>query len=168
MSTHRPTRLIWQFVMIVVTVGAGSAAARGTTPSFRGIGDLPGGAYNSEANAVSGDGTVVTGSGSTDTGWQTFRWTSAGGLRPLGGLPGGGYWGYAWGASADGSAVVGGTDSGQGGHSRCFRTSEDPSVVGERGLGGQGHHHNPAFDSNTSLGPGGRNAACSGSVKATE
>ena len=53
------------------------------------LGDLPGGVFNSGANAVSGDGSVVVGTGSSASGSQAFRWTAGGGMVGLGFLPGG-------------------------------------------------------------------------------
>ena len=55
-----------------------------------GLGDLPGGAFNSDAQGVSGDGLVVVGDGvSTSMPREAFRWTSGTGMVGLGLLPGG-------------------------------------------------------------------------------
>jgi probable HAF family extracellular repeat protein len=76
-----------------------------------GLGDLPGGAFSSAANAVSADGSVIVGSSEsasgTSTGTQAFRWTSDGGMVGLGDLPGGVFLSAAFGVSADGSVAVG-------------------------------------------------------------
>src|SRR5436190_21050010 len=62
-----------------------ASAAASLTP----LGDLPGGVFDSRANAVSGDGSVVVGTSSSASGAQTFRWTAGGGMVGLGVLPGG-------------------------------------------------------------------------------
>lgn len=64
-------------------------------PVFQGLGDFPGGLYDSRAWGVSADGTAVVGRGwSSDPLWpdgplgiQAFRWTSATGMVGLGSLP---------------------------------------------------------------------------------
>jgi len=84
------------------------AAGQGATPSFRGLGHLPGD-IQSYANAVSADGKVVVGSSTNypaNTS-QAFRWTEATGMVGLGDLPGGIFGSAAKGVSADGSVVVG-------------------------------------------------------------
>jgi uncharacterized membrane protein len=55
------------------------------------LGDLAGGTFESYANDVSADGTVVVGLGHTALGYQASRWTKATGQFPLGDLPGGIY-----------------------------------------------------------------------------
>ncbi len=100
-----------------------------TTEAFRwdfadgtvGLGDLPGGSFDSVANAVSGDGSVVVGRG-TIAGdvQQAFRWTSATGMVSVADYLSGlgvdlGTWSLAsaTGISADGQVMVGfGTDPG--------------------------------------------------------
>jgi probable HAF family extracellular repeat protein len=47
------------------------------------LGDLPGGAFNSHANAVSGDGRVVVGYGTSGAGQRAMVWTSATGMFDL-------------------------------------------------------------------------------------
>jgi probable HAF family extracellular repeat protein len=93
-------------------------AVAAAQPSFQGLGDLAGGPLDSSADAVSADGNVVVGFGSTATGSQAFRWTSAGGMVGLGTLGGFGESG-AMGVSADGSVVVGYSDSVNG--TQAFR-----------------------------------------------
>ena len=84
------------------------AQAAGLTP----LGDLPTGAFMSEAQGVSGDGSVVVGYsyirfGSDRYHPQAVRWTAGGGMVGLVNRPD--YMnGFAQGASADGSVVVGG------------------------------------------------------------
>ena len=71
------------------------------------LGRLPGAIYESYAEDVLADGSVVVGASSTgiDTA-EAFRWTQAGGMVGLGNLPGGGRSSAA--ISADGSVIVGG------------------------------------------------------------
>lgn len=55
-----------------------------------GLGDLPGGDFESRAIGVSADGSVVVGSGSSGTGSsadEAYRWTHTSGMVPLGKLP---------------------------------------------------------------------------------
>ncbi len=65
----------------------------------------------SEAYAASADGTVIVGlsrsMASSNSGWEAFRWTQAGGMIGLGDLPGGAVLSAAYGTTADGSIVVG-------------------------------------------------------------
>jgi probable HAF family extracellular repeat protein len=51
-----------------------------------GLGDLPGGRFESQAFDVSGDGSVIVGIGSTDStdlGWEAFIWKSEFGMKSL-------------------------------------------------------------------------------------
>lgn len=97
-----------------VVVG-GSSSGLSRIEAFRwtqaggtvGLGDLPGGSFNSGARAVSADGSVVVGYGRSDSGPEAFRWTEARGMVGLGDLPGGSFESYGWDVSADGSVVVG-------------------------------------------------------------
>lgn len=67
------------------------------------------GPANSEANAISRDGSTIVGETAVTSGApQAFRWTQAGGLQALPPLPGT-YYSYARGVSADGRDVVGST-----------------------------------------------------------
>ncbi|MGA2092423.1 MAG: PEP-CTERM sorting domain-containing protein [Sedimentisphaerales bacterium] len=75
--------------------------------SFRGLGDLSGGDFYSEAHAVSAYGNAVVGVSSSANGSEAFIWTEATGMIGLGDLPGGNFWSQAWGVSCDGSYVVG-------------------------------------------------------------
>jgi probable HAF family extracellular repeat protein len=71
-----------------------------------GLGDLPGGSFESGALGVSGDGSIVVGYGRSALGLEAFRWTSGGGMVGLGHLAGGDK-SFAIDASADGSVIVG-------------------------------------------------------------
>lgn len=73
-----------------------------------GLGDLPGGAEQSVALAVSADGQTVVGHSYTYGNVpEAFYWTEATGMVGLGDLPGGQVFSGASGVSGDGSIVVG-------------------------------------------------------------
>src|SRR4051812_8316160 len=91
----------------IAVVFATSLAAADDRPSIRGVGDLPGGEFRSNATGVSPDGLVVIGYGTNASGFQqAFRWTSADGMRPLPVLPGDTS-SDARGVSAGGQVIVG-------------------------------------------------------------
>jgi probable HAF family extracellular repeat protein len=102
-----------------VIVGTSTVGPSGGFEAFRwtqaggmvGLGDLPGGASRSRAAAVSADGSVVVGAGSsaaTDPDrFEAFRWTEQGGMVALGDLAGGRFDSTATAVSGDGSVVVG-------------------------------------------------------------
>lgn len=96
-----------------VVVGRGASAAGNEafywTPAtgIRGLGDIPGGVFNSIAEGVSEDGSVVVGWGQPASGVEAFRWTAATGLEGLGDLPGGLFSSEASGVSRDGAVIVG-------------------------------------------------------------
>jgi probable HAF family extracellular repeat protein len=106
------------------------------------LGDLPGGAFDSLANAVSADGSVVVGSSDSGSGdyWEAFRWTAVGGMVGLGDLAGGDFYSGATSVSADGSVVVGDTNSSGG--QEAFRWTAGGGMVGlghlARGTGATG------------------------------
>ena len=85
------------------------------------VGDLPGGAGQTIAYGVSGDGSVVAGT----SGGEAFRWTSAGGTIGLGFLPGSSSSGATF-VSQDGSVIVG--DS--GGQAFRWTSSTGMSALG--------------------------------------
>ena len=62
-----------RWILAALVVLGGNAAT--ALPSFQGLGELPGGAFFSFANAVSGDGTVVVGHSGSIAGTEAFRWT---------------------------------------------------------------------------------------------
>lgn len=116
-------------------------------PCFIALGDLPGGAFESVATALSADGTTVVGysksaaSGSYD---EAFRWRAATGITALGDLPGNDFRSQALGVSGDGSVVVGRSDSanawGGGGLGypdfEAFRWTEPGGIQGLGDLAG--------------------------------
>jgi probable HAF family extracellular repeat protein len=105
-STKRVTASkAWLLPLLIYSVAANAAQ-----PFFMGLGYLPGGGFNSEANGVSANGSVVVGrSNSTRSGirGEAFRWTQASGMVGLGDLPGADFGSHANGVSDDGSVVVG-------------------------------------------------------------
>jgi probable HAF family extracellular repeat protein len=72
-----------------------------------GLGDLPGGRFDSKARAVSADGSVVVGTSDSASGLEAFQWTRSAGMVGLGDLPGGRFQSQANAVSADGAVVVG-------------------------------------------------------------
>ena len=74
------------------------------TPMFRGLGKLPttGSGFNSDAWAISADGSTVVGRSN-----EAYRWTSDSGMVGLGDFAGGNLASSGSGVSADGSVVVG-------------------------------------------------------------
>ena len=113
---------------VVLFALAGAAAAQ---PSFRTIGDLPGGQFYSIANGISADGNVVVGysvSGSPEG--LAIKWID-GVLTPIGDLPDGMVAGNAIAANADGSVIVG-SGNGINGAEAC----EWYGSIGPIGVGG--------------------------------
>lgn len=103
---------------VVVEDCVGTGRAFGGVGFFRGLGDIAGGAYYSEAYGVSGDGAVVAGRSCHHVDYvepgmpfwffRGFRWTEAAGMAAVQ-HPGAGLMSYAcaYGVSADGAVVVG-------------------------------------------------------------
>jgi probable HAF family extracellular repeat protein len=75
---------------------------------LEGLGDLPGGDFQSNAFGVSADGSVVVGTSQRDSDPRAFRWTAAGGMVGLGGNET-----SARAVSADGSVIVGSLSVGE-------------------------------------------------------
>jgi probable HAF family extracellular repeat protein len=75
--------------------------------SFQGLGDLPGGGFDSRAFGISDDGSTVVGESEVGQRTEAFRWTRNGGMQGLGQYPGGDSYSTGWDVSADGSVVVG-------------------------------------------------------------
>lgn len=74
---------------------------------IQGLGDVPGGTFDSEAVGVSADGGVVVGRGAGAGGTTAFRWTMGGGMQSLSHLSNTEPVSEAHATSADGSVVVG-------------------------------------------------------------
>ena len=120
----------------IPNVNGGYEAFRWTQATgMVGLGDLPGGIFDSKATGVSADGSVVVGNGTGFYG-TAFRWTQATGMVGLGYLPGGGYYAasYASGVSANGSVVVGVSTSANGTEAlvwqEAFRWTQGTGMVG--------------------------------------
>ena len=96
-----------------------------------GLGDLPGGDTRSGAAAVSADGLVVVGVGTSESGREAFRWTQTSRMVGLGDLPGGAFNSMATAVSADGSVIVGrGSSDGSGVGYEAFRWTQLGGMVG--------------------------------------
>jgi probable HAF family extracellular repeat protein len=100
-----------------------------------GLGDLPGGDFNSYANAVSADGSTVVGVSKSANGInEGFRWTSSGGMVGFGNnvIPAS--------VSADGSVIVGASigyeliDGRPGGDAFRWTSSEGIITLGNLGF----------------------------------
>jgi uncharacterized membrane protein len=121
-TTGRPTKhRAWPcLAAAVAALIAASPEAPAGDPFFQGLGDLPGGYFESIANAVSAesianavsaDGRVVVGYGVSEASSpdiEAFRWTADDGIEGLGSLPGAPFLSSeATALSADGSVIVG-------------------------------------------------------------
>lgn len=89
--------------------GAGFEAFRWVGGTLQRLGDLPGGAFSSNARDVSSDGNLVVGAGaSAASATEAFLWSAQSGtMTGLGFLPGGTV-SEAYAISADGGTIVGG------------------------------------------------------------
>ena len=76
-------RLIISLVAVSRSVLTTPAAAR---QSFQGLGDFTGGIFNSQANGISADGSVVAGGSNSASGFEAFVWSNVFGLVGLGDL----------------------------------------------------------------------------------
>jgi probable HAF family extracellular repeat protein len=97
---------IFALVVVTVVLGQSGAALGGPIPSFRGLGDLPGGTYFSRALGVSGDGRVVVGGVDAGDGGP-FRWTEVDGFTHLQPGADGGILSTPFGVNGDGSVIAG-------------------------------------------------------------
>jgi probable HAF family extracellular repeat protein len=94
-----------------------------------GLGDLPGGSFQSVAEHLSADGSLVVGYSHSALGKEeAFRWASASGMVSLGDLPGGIFQSDPKAVSADGSIVVGNSTSASG--FEAFRWTAGGGMVG--------------------------------------
>ncbi|MDJ0728996.1 MAG: PEP-CTERM sorting domain-containing protein [Crocosphaera sp.] len=100
-----------------------------------GLGDLPGGSFNSLAADASFDGSVIVGRGASDLGFEALFWTQETGLVPLGDLPGGVFDSIALAVSRDGSVIAGTGESDSG--TEAFRWTTDTGLVGLGDLPGE-------------------------------
>jgi len=119
---------------IALAIVAGSTSSlHAAGAGFQGLGDLPGGSFNSFARAASADGSVVAGTGFSPSGNDAFRLVTPGAMVSLGSL-GGPFDNRAWGISADGSVVVGWSVSPSG--REAFRWTSGTGMIGLGTLGG--------------------------------
>ncbi len=124
-------------VAIAVSVSLWVVSPLQAAALFQGLGDLPGGDFNSQASGVSGDGSVIVGTGSSESDFEAFRWTKETGMVGLGALPGG-ISSFAAGVSADGAVVVGTSRSPSRGDAVRWTTGGGISSLGI--AGGLGSH----------------------------
>jgi probable HAF family extracellular repeat protein len=102
-----------------------------------GLGDLPGGIFDSGALDVSANGSVIVGFGAIeDWHFEGFRWTAEEGMLGLGDLAGGPFWSDASAISAEGSTIVGFSRSGSG--TQAFRWTAEEGMIGLGDLPGGG------------------------------
>jgi len=133
-ATMRTVSLVSILATILGCLGRISDA--GADPVyFMGLGDLPGGTFESRAYGISADGMTVVGSSRSSAGEQAFRWSLAGGMSGLGFLPGGST-STAYGISDDGSVIVGGGASTPG--TQAFRWTIAAGIVGIGDISGGG------------------------------
>ena len=123
--------------VVVGTSRSGEAFRWTPGGAFEGLGDLPGGVFNSFGLGVSADGQVVVGASTTATGDEAFRWTRATGMVALGDLPGGDRRSVARGVSLDGSVVVG-FGNVEGSRAEAVRWTSATGMVGLGFLPGSG------------------------------
>ena len=120
-----------------------------------GLGDLPGGTFESYANDVSADGDVIVGQGQSNSGYEAMRWSEAGGMVGLGDLPGGITHSAAFGVSRDGSVVVGEANSASG--HEAFLWTSGTGMIGLGDLPGgtfDSHAEDVLADGNVVVGYG--------------
>ncbi len=122
-------REILRLAFLALVLGA-SAASATPVATFTPLGDLTGGAFDSRAEGISADGSVIVGTGQGAAGREAFRWTDGGGMVGLGRQPGAAE-SHAYDVSADGSVVVGGSQ-------QAFRWTQADGMVGLGNLPGGG------------------------------
>jgi probable HAF family extracellular repeat protein len=94
------------------------------------IGDLPGGVNGGGAYGTSGNGSIIVGSGVSESGIEAFRWSEMTGMVGLGDLSGGGFFSEAYDVSADGSVIVGRSSAAAGPfNTRAFRWTAETGMA---------------------------------------
>jgi len=140
-------------VVVMVFLFCLKSNSSAATPSFQGLGDLPGGPFMSWAEAISGDSTVVVGYSQNQFSHPSsaaFRWTETGGIQSIGAPTGsraldvsasgsgfeslgwllgthGSLFSYASTVSADGSIIIG-SSSCESRWSQAFRWTESEGM----------------------------------------
>ena len=102
---HKLTVL--RLVMFVFISAGLSNEVFGATAYFQGLGDLPGGEFDSYPGGISADGSVVVGGSTSASGREAFYWTLETGMVGLGDLAGGDFSSGASMVSGDGSVIIG-------------------------------------------------------------
>jgi probable HAF family extracellular repeat protein len=99
--------------------------------SFQGLSDLSGGIFESVAQGISADGSVVVGTGMTTLGKQAFQWTQSRGMVSLGNIPDSSFKeSRAYNTSTEGKVIVGSGDLGSGWNSyKGFCWTRDSGMV---------------------------------------
>ncbi|WP_262382229.1 hypothetical protein [Microcystis aeruginosa] len=92
-------KILANCISLGIGLGAIGVSFPAQAASFQGLGDLPGGIFNSQAYGVSANGSVVVGRGNSANGFEASRWTQETGMVGVGNSP---IMRYAWGVSADG------------------------------------------------------------------
>ena len=125
----RESRPVPTPLLIVFSLLCASSALSQAAPTFYGVGDIAGGIYESEAFAISADGSTVVGSSQGGNGREAWYWTNAGGgtLVPMGVLYALDPDSEATGVSSDGS-VIAGTSRDENGN-RAFRWTSGGGMV---------------------------------------
>ncbi len=120
-----------------------------------GLGDLPGGLFDSDASGISADGSMVVGSSAVETVsshgeppfrtlYRAFRWTQGQGMISLGRLRNSDTTSVANDLSADGSVVVGMSGEHpfrEAEHGEAFRWTQGSGMVGLGELPGYSYSH---------------------------
>jgi probable HAF family extracellular repeat protein len=84
MRQSRVLRSACLLVIGCIAVPTGASRAAAEAPRFQGLGDLPGGAFESFSYDISGDGRVAVGAGTTIDGGEVSRWFEGTGMRGTG------------------------------------------------------------------------------------
>ncbi len=122
-------------IIVAVAFSAMTNAWSQEQAGLHGLGDLPGGKFQSRAFAISGDGEFVVGTSTTEDGEEGFRYeVKTKKLVSIGDLPGGSVECHPSSISGDGSTVVGWghTDEGNTG----FKWTQEKGLVPLGDLGG--------------------------------
>ncbi|MCG8404174.1 MAG: dockerin type I domain-containing protein [Phycisphaerales bacterium] len=113
--------------VVVGNIGGGLptrwSKADGATPLVDPTGEIEAGGSHS----ASFDGSIVVGTGDTDTGFKAFRWTAVTGMASLGDFPGGDTHSQGRGVSHDGTVIVGWGTSDLG--RRAFRWTSSTGMA---------------------------------------
>ena len=107
---------------------AGPMKVFASEPSFTGVGDLPGGGFESQAWGVSPDGAVVVGMSRSDVVVEAFAWEN--GLLTGLGSPGGPFGSWATAASPAGEVIVGYCFT-ELGKEACYWADDGPHLMGD-------------------------------------